>query len=104
LFFLVEATMLMMVYDKQGEPFEVRPDVAKKLVIEQGWNMGKAVAAAPHAAATPPTAAGHPAFAVEHAPEPVHVAPAVAVTPTPAAPAVAVSTAPAAATPVAPAA
>jgi hypothetical protein len=81
--------MLMMVYDKQGEPFEVRPDVAKKLVIEQGWNMGKAVAATPHAAAISPTAAAavaaseHPAIAVEHAPEPAHVAPAVAVSSAP---------------------
>lgn len=31
--------MLFTVYDKKGEPFEVRPDHAKKLVIEQGWSM-----------------------------------------------------------------
>ena len=40
--------MLMMVYDKDGEPFEVRPDAAKRLVIEQGWSLESV--AAPSAA------------------------------------------------------
>lgn len=30
---------LFMVYDLKGEPFEVRPDKAKKLVIEHGWSL-----------------------------------------------------------------
>lgn len=31
--------MLMSVYDSKGEMFEVRPDRAKALVIEQGWSL-----------------------------------------------------------------
>jgi hypothetical protein len=30
--------MLMMIYDAKGEPFEVRPELAKKLIINEGWN------------------------------------------------------------------
>lgn len=31
--------MLFTVYDKAGEPFEVRPDRAKILIIQHGWSM-----------------------------------------------------------------
>jgi hypothetical protein len=37
--------MLFMVYDKRGEPFEVRPHVAKNLVIQEGWSMEAPVVA-----------------------------------------------------------
>lgn len=32
-------TLLFTVYDTHGEPFEVRPDLAKSLVIGHGWSM-----------------------------------------------------------------
>lgn len=32
-------TLLFTVYDTHGEPFEVRPDLAKNLVIGHGWSM-----------------------------------------------------------------
>lgn len=30
---------LIQIFDAKGEPFEVRPDVARKLLIEDGWSM-----------------------------------------------------------------
>jgi hypothetical protein len=32
-------TLLFTVYDTHGEPFEVRPDLAKNLVIGHGWSL-----------------------------------------------------------------
>jgi len=31
--------MLFTVYDSRGEPFAVRPHIAKSLVIQEGWSM-----------------------------------------------------------------
>lgn len=65
--------MLFMVWDKSGEPFEVRPDQAKKLVIQQGWSMeAPTVATSVHDAAV--KAAQEAAAAVMHEPVTVTVA------------------------------
>jgi hypothetical protein len=41
--------MLMMIYDSKGEPFEVRPALAKKLIIQHGWNASPPTTPAPQA-------------------------------------------------------
>jgi hypothetical protein len=44
--------MLMMIYDAKGEPFEVRPELAKKLIINEGWNASPPVETAAPAVET----------------------------------------------------
>lgn len=58
--------MLLPVYDAKGEMFEVRPDVAKRLVVSEGWSMD-APKHAPVAEAHPHVEpAPIPALTVEH--------------------------------------
>jgi hypothetical protein len=38
-------SMLFMVWDTEGVPFEVRPDKAKDLVINHGWSLEPKAAA-----------------------------------------------------------
>lgn len=45
--------MLFTVYDKKGEPFEVIPSVAKRLVIQDGWSMDAPKTPVPAPAAAP---------------------------------------------------
>lgn len=35
-------TLLLEVFDNKGDMFEVRPDVAKNLVLLNGWSLSKA--------------------------------------------------------------
>ena len=45
--------MLLSVYDPKGEMVEVQPDLAKKLVIEDGWSLEPPSVVAPAAEAAP---------------------------------------------------
>jgi hypothetical protein len=55
--------MLFMVWDTHGEPFEVRPDKAKQLVIQHGWSMEAPKAVTPAPAPVPE----HPVEPAVHA-------------------------------------